>query len=74
MTYLLMKGGVAVSTERELKTAQEDRLFDILMLKAADEKERQRLLNVMEEKAKSGMTKEEIAEVRERVAIASARL
>ena len=54
-------------TERELKTTQEDRLFDILLLKAVDEKEKIRLLNMMEEKAKSGMTKEEIAEVRERV-------
>jgi len=59
-----------MSRERELKTAQEDRLFDILMLQAADEEDRKRQLKVMEEKAKSGMTKEEIAEVRERVAIA----
>jgi len=62
-----------MASERELKTNQEDRLFDILLLKAADEKEKLSLLNMMEEKAKSGMTKEEIAEVRERVAIVSAK-
>ena len=60
-----------MSKERELKTAQEARLFDILMLKAADGKERSRLLKMMEEKPKPGMTKEEIAEVRERVASAN---
>ncbi|MCL2617637.1 MAG: hypothetical protein FWD98_01150 [Defluviitaleaceae bacterium] len=60
-------------SEREIKKAQEEWLFDILMLVSADENERQRQLVVMAEKAKSGMTKEEIAEVRERVANASRR-
>ena len=58
-----------MSAERELKTIQEDRLFDILMIKSAGENEREDLLAMIEEKAKSGMTKEEIAEVRERVMI-----
>ena len=56
-----------MATERELKTIQEDRLFDILLLKAANDEEKQNLLDMMEERAKSGMTKEEIADVRERV-------
>ena len=58
-----------MATERELKTNQEDKLFDILLLKASSDEEKRRLLDMMEEKAKSGMTKEEIAEVRERVNI-----
>ena len=56
-----------MATERELKTAQEDRLFDLLLLEQATEAERKALLRVMCEKAQSGMTKEEIAGVRERV-------
>ena len=56
-----------MAIEREIRTAQEDRLFDILLLKGTKPNERDRLIDLMEAKAKSGMTKEEIAEVRERV-------
>ena len=55
-----------MSTERELKTIQEDRLFDIYMLQLSDDEGKKRRLAEMEEKAKSGMSREEIAEVRER--------
>ena len=54
-------------TERELKTTQEDRLFDILMLMGAGEQEKAELLDMMAARAKSGMSKEEIAEVQARV-------
>jgi len=56
-----------MSTERELKTAQEDKLFDILLLKGANEQKKAELLVMMEARAKSGMSKEEIAEVQARV-------
>ena len=55
-----------MSTERDLKTIQEGRLFDIYMLQLSDKEARRKRLVEMEEKAKSGMTKEEIAEVRAR--------
>ena len=54
-----------MAIEREIRTAQEDKL--ILLLKGTKPKERDRLIELMEAKAKSGMTKEEIAEVKERV-------
>jgi len=60
-------------TERELKTMQEDKLFDIFVLQLVEESDRLDRLAEMEEKAKSGMTKEEIAEVRERATKALAR-
>ena len=55
-----------MSTERELKVAHEARLFDIFVLQKLNESERQRKINEMEYIAKSGMTKEEIAEVKAR--------
>ena len=57
-----------MSTERELKTIQEEKLFDLIKLKQSDEKEREALLTLLIERAQSGMTAEEIDTVRERVA------
>ena len=58
-------------SEREMKVQQEDRLFDILLLKkfAKDGKERNHdeYLDTMAERAQSGMNAEEIDAVRERV-------
>ena len=56
-----------MSTERELRMAQDDKLFDAFLLKELDEAQRQRKIDEMIAKAKSGMTKEEIAEVSARV-------
>jgi len=60
-----------MATERELKTQQEDRLFDIFLMQRVIN-ERNELnpavfLSMMGEKAQSGMTAEEIDAVRERV-------
>ncbi|MCL2350754.1 MAG: hypothetical protein FWC67_04670 [Defluviitaleaceae bacterium] len=60
-----------MAADRELKTFQEEKLFDILkIMKTTDEKKRNELLVSMFVRAQSGMTKEEIAEVEKRVAIA----
>ena len=57
-----------MATERELKTMQENRLFDLLIVYHANEKERMALLEMQIAREQSGMTKEEIASVKERVA------
>ena len=58
-----------MATERELKAAQEAILFDILrLLDAGSEDEMREMLLVMSARAQSGMTVEEVAAVRERVA------
>ena len=58
-------------TEREMKTIQEDRLYDIflLMQMLSEEKEYDvnGILHMISEKAQSGMTADEIDAVRERV-------
>ena len=60
-----------MATERELKTFQEEKLFDILQLmKTKNEHKKEELLVSMFVRAQSGMTKEEIAEVEKRVDIA----
>ena len=55
-----------MSTERELRTIQGDRLFEVIVLKGFEEIDRIERLEEMEEKLKSGMTKEEIDEISER--------
>jgi hypothetical protein len=57
-----------MATERELKTQQEQYLYDMLRLKYADEAERELLFNLFLERALSGMTAEEVDAVKERVA------
>jgi len=60
-----------MATERELKTLQEATLYDILrLIEAGSEEERSAMLNSMYARAQSGMTIEEIAAVKERVAMA----
>jgi len=56
-----------MATERELRTIQEDRLFDLLMLMSANDAKRFELLKNQIARAESGMTVEEIAHVKERV-------
>jgi hypothetical protein len=59
-------------SEREMRTHQESILFDIIrLMQADDESLRKMLLRNMFERAKSGMTAEEIDAVRERVRNAS---
>ena len=53
-----------MATERELKTAQEAVLFDVIrLINTKDEAKRNEILDFMFARAQSGMTKEEIAEV-----------
>ena len=60
-----------MATERELRTMQEEKLFEIMqIMKTKDESKKRELLVSMFLKAQSGMSKEEIAEVEKRVAIA----
>lgn len=57
-----------MATERELKTIQEERLYDILKaISAKTHEERLVILEDQFERAQSGMTKEEISFVKERV-------
>jgi len=56
-----------MATERELKTMQEDRLFDLLMVIQGGKKLSEMYLQLMLERAQSGMTADEIDAVRERV-------
>ena len=59
-----------MATERELKAIQEARLFDMLEAFLVDtEEERLAILERQIERAKSGMTVEEVAAVRERVSV-----
>jgi hypothetical protein len=63
------KGGEDMpSNEREQRTLQEDRLFDLLEAHAAEGHERKKILERQIARAESGMTVEEIAHVKERVA------
>ena len=57
-----------MASERELKTLQENALFDLLYLNDASESERVRTLKKLIARAQSGMTAEEISNVKERVA------
>ena len=56
-----------MDNERELKTAQENNLFDLLALKYTPADERDKVLDNQIARAESGMTVEEIAHVKERV-------
>ena len=57
-----------MATERELKTIQENRLFDLLEAYQADDADVKIILEKQIARAQSGMTQEEIAMVKERVA------
>jgi len=56
-----------MATERELKVQLEERFYEMEWLMQSSEHERAILLQHMYEKAKSGMTAEEIDAVKERV-------
>jgi hypothetical protein len=56
-----------MTTERELKAAQEERLFEIFFLMEMSEKEYRSYLEVLAERWQSGMSSDEVAGVRERV-------
>lgn len=62
-----------MATERELKLQLEERFYEMEKLIQANEEERAILIQHMYEKAKSGMTAEEIDAVKERVARAMGR-
>ena len=54
-------------TDREMKTVQADKLFDLHLLKKAPNERREELLETQILRAESGMTAEEISHVMERV-------
>ena len=59
-----------MATERELKIQQEEKLFDLLKLVEASSEEEMRMIAAdLYARAQSGMTVEEIAAVKERLAI-----
>jgi len=55
-------------TEREMKTIQQDKLYDLMMLAKAEASKRNEMLKNQIIRAENGMTEDEIAHVRERVA------
>jgi len=57
-----------MAMERRLKTFQQNWLYDLLVLLNASEEKRTELLENQIARAESGMTVEEIAHVKERVA------
>ena len=69
MAINYQKGVMFMPSERELRTSQEERLFDILFTIKLHEKGKnpEGHLRVLSRKAMSGMTADEIDAVKERV-------
>jgi len=50
-------------TEREIKKVQEEKLFDLLIMRATPQEQREELLKNQIVRAKTGMTAEEVSHV-----------